>query len=310
MSKLTKLLQYKTASNSKKQKLLSSYGFTKTFNENEKKLISSGADDYDQLLTREVKQAIGKGAEDRAHIRKYLPIFEISDYKWEVPADPNPGDCAPQLGEGMEYPTMNQEFTEGSGTIKKFGLKAAITNELLEDKKFSLIEYELNRLGGRLENSLNREGILQMLKQHSGTPSDVDPSSSALTREDIGSAMGKVAVRDWYPNTVFMNCKASGDLVNIVTDLNIDRNNVFGLDAEIICSEYDDGTYYWDDTDNSNHYFAIIFDSGHYASIGMRQDIETEEFDDPIRDLVNLKASMRFSVEVMNSDAACRILTV
>jgi hypothetical protein len=67
---------------------------------------------------------------------------------------------------------------------------------------------------------------------------------------------------------------------------------------------------YWDATDGANHYYGIVLDSDNYAVIGMQEDIHIKsKKNDPVHDLTNLVASMKFDVKVINNKAAVRILT-
>jgi hypothetical protein len=46
-----------------------------------------------------------------------------------------------------------------------------------------------------------------------------------------------------------------------------------------------------------------VFDYNAAAAIGMRQDIQVEQYKDPIRQLVGLTASMRFDCQCLSSSA-------
>lgn len=52
----------------------------------------------------------------------------------------------------------------------------------------------------------------------------------------------------------------------------------------------------------------MVLDPSHAGIIAMRRDYTVEQYDDPIHDLVGISATMRFGVEVIQTDAGVRIL--
>jgi hypothetical protein len=311
MSKLTKLLEYSVAGNSKRRSLMDKDSFINSFNEHEKQLLISETGETD-LVIREIHKAIVVGSQSRQSVRKALPIINTVSNTGRLVCGQSPsGQYADFVAEGSSIPIDVTNYTANNVEIKKAAIRPAITNELIDDCNFDIIELELQKAGAKLENKLNQEAITVMLNRVSG-PSDVDPGGTNIGIADIGTAKGKVDDFGWIADSVLIQPVSFGymiDETNIV-DVATTNNKVMGLNLQILDAIPDSTSgRYWDSTDATNHYGALVFDHYNFAAICMREDINTTTIKDPIHDLTNVIAKMRFGVGILNSGAACRILT-
>lgn len=318
MSKLTSLLEYCDSNKQKKKSLLNSNKFiTETgLNKEQRELLLSEAETETTLVNAAVLEAITNGANKRQIIRKALPIYKVNSYKARVPYSSVPTDYANEVGEGAAIQPIDGSYGSGSKEIKKFAVRAAVTNELIEDSEFHIVEHELERAGAMIENSLNKEGISVLLSEHNGTtPADVDPSGTHIAPGDLLLAKSKVVGQGYGHNFVVLTHPTSGSryLYNDSALSNVfgGQTTVWGMEPyELSDATYETTTQKWDNNDAANHYYGLVFDKDNYAGILMRDDIHVvNEMEDPIHDLTNIIVSMRASVCVFADKAACRILT-
>jgi len=312
MSKLTKLLEYTCAGNSEKSSLLNQPSFMNTFNESEKQLVQGETTQANYLVQREVLNAIVVGAKSRESARNIVPLINTKSNTCRVPYGASPsGQYANFVAEGAAIPTDAITYSKTDITAQKAAVRPMVTNELIEDAHFDVIELELKKAGAKLENKLNQEVITILLDGVSG-PSNVDPNGSHIGMYDLGLAKGRVDDFGWMADSVLLEpigCGYMMDETNI-GDILFGDDNVLGLKAQVLSAKTDGtGTAYWDDTDSTNHYQGLVFDSYNFAVIAMREDINIKKFDDPIHDLLHLVAKMRFGVGVLNADAGCRVLS-
>jgi len=309
MSKLTELMDYTLAGNTKRTRILNSYSFTNNY-PNLKSLLLSEGMDSDELLRTEVISAINAGAENRRVMRNVLPIIPTNSKRVRPIYGTKPsGNLAYQIAEGAAYPTKTQYYSSGSGVdIKKYGLKSSITTELIEDAEFGIIEYELRKVGEAIENKLNEVAIGALLENHNGTtPADEDPAGSILQTVDLSDSYEKLNTLGWTAKDLILRPRSYGQIIS-GAQLNFNGNDCFGLSLHVLDTPYA-GTKYWDDADASSHYYGLLLDSDNYGFIAMKNDITVNSLKDPIHDLVNFIVDIRFGVGVTHNDAAVRILT-
>jgi len=313
MSKLTKLLEYACAGNSKRRSLMDNDSFINSFNKTERQLMLSETGETD-LIVREILNAVVVGAEERRSARNLLPIVKATTNKVRIPYAVSPsGQYSGYVAEGATIPIDVIRYSATNIDIKKAAIRVPITKELIEDEQFNVIELELKKAGAKLENQLNREAINTMLNLGNAAP-DVDPTPALV---DIGLAKKHVDNRGWTADSVFLESHTYAYMLDEINfgDITLGDNKVIGLNVDILdattggLSGSSDNYAFWDDTDTGYHYGGIVFDSQNFAVIAMREDINTSRIEDPIHDLTNLVVKMRFGVGVLNSGAACRILT-
>ena len=311
MSKLTKLLEYSCAGNSKRRSLMDRDSFMNSFNKEEKQLMLSETGETD-LVVREVLNAIVVGAKSRESARHVVPIINVTTNTARVPYGNSPsGQYAGYVAEGAAITQDTIEYDKTNVTIKKAAIAPYITNELIEDQQFDVIEMELKKAGAKLENKLNQQVITTLLDGVSG-PNNVTPNGAHISTYDIGIAQGNLEEYGWMADAMLLQPLAAGYLMDEINmpDVLSNNNSVMGLNTRILNAVTDGtGTAYWDRTVAANHYGGLVFDSYNYAFIAMREDISTTKINDPMSDVTKLVAKMRFGVGILNPDAACRILS-
>lgn len=309
MTRLVKLLDYVTASNSRKRSLMDNDSFVNSFSGKEKELLLSDSNQVG-LVQREVIETILEGAKSRESARKIVPMIKTSNNTCRIVYGTSPsGQYAPYVGEGAAIPQDHEIYSSSNIVIKKAAVRPLITNEMVEDSKFDQIELELKKAGAKLENKLNQEVISTLLAGAECT--DVDPAGTHIGSLDIGLAKSKVDANGWIADSFMICPQGFGYLLDETNISNIvnGTSDLLGLKTVILDAQTDSSTTQkWDGTDGTNHYMGLVFDSYNYAVIAMRDDINVQMYKDPIRDLTGMVVSMRFGVGIMNSKGACRIL--
>ena len=312
MSRLTKLLEYSCANDTKRKKLLSDRDFVSNFQKEDRELLISEASDKDELLRTEVIGAILDGAKSRQSARNIIPIINTSGYSCRIVYGTSPsGQYAPYVAEGAAIPQLEEYYTSSNIGIKKAAVRPNITTEMIEDSRFDQIELELRKAGARLENKLNQE-VISTLLDGATVCTNVDPSGNRVATVDIGRAKCNVDNLGYMADSFLITPCGWGYMIDEtnVPDIVDGSSKTIGLKVAVLDASTDaEATAQWDNTDAANHYTGLVFDSYNYAVIAMRQDISTELYKDPVHDLVGMVASMRFGVGVVHSGAACRILT-
>lgn len=284
-----------------------------------KQLLETDAINESSLLLEKVLETVYAGAEPFRCMRDVLPVAKTDKYVTRVVTSSAAG-YAEEYAEGAEVAdvTTDYDYTEIKSKLVMTGTK--ISNSLIEDSLFDIVELEIEKIGARLENKLNRDAVLAIL---SGADSgnDVDPNTATFTVSHVADAIGKVKQNNYFADKIVWHPYAEAQLwkdSNLVyvnragTDETLRSGKIgtlLGLEPYTTSVTTGDSTYYWDTTDGDNHFMAFVLDSKNAGLITMRRDISVKNADNILSDTVTVVGAMRYGVGVIRSDAIARIKT-
>ena len=279
-----------------------------------RELLLSESIESTTLIQSEVYKTIVEGARLRKSARDFLPVYRCNSNTLDIITGEN-GAYASKVAEGAEIPVHVQDYSKTSITVDKYGERPLITRELVDDGLFDIVAAELSLCGERLENALNREAIYQ-LTENAGLEHDTGGSNQGI--DAIATARGKVNGAGFYSTEVVMHPEMVAIVLKDFTPTTgyyqvgdtTKTGNVpplLGLQAhECGVTNKSGATYTWD-YDGDSDIGGLVIEKAKAGAIAMRQDIRVEKYNDPVRDLVGLSATMRFGVGYLHANAICRI---
>lgn len=320
MSKLTKLLEFGFAGNAEQTKMLNKASFKNEVGEATHALLQSEktAIADSTLVQEEVYKTIVEGAEPFKCMREVVPVFKTDSYSVRI-VKGETGTYADVVAEGAKISIDTQTYTPQSVTIDKYGVRPLITNELIEDGLFDVVELELKKAGARMENALNRKVLYQILQgSNKISTNTVTPAGVHIAVSDIASAIGKIKSQNYMPDILVTHPTAEAYLFQ---DSNIAYASYMGSAgpltsgkmpkllglAPYTCTATDAASPTWDDTTAASDVTAMVFSKSDLACIAMRRDVTVERYDDPIHDLIGMSLTMRFGADVLREKAGCII---
>ena len=323
VSKLSKLLEYQVARPSIRQKLLGKNSFKKAVGEDTLKTLlqtENQAISDSTLVQEEVYNTVIAGAEPFRCLREVTPVVNTGTYSVRF-VKGEAGTYAGKIAEGSNIDIDVQTYSKQDITIDKWGTRPVITNELIEDCLFDIVDLELKKAGARMENALNRQVLYQMIAgTYAVSTNSVDPGASTKMRvAHLAQAIAKVKGQNYMPDILMTHPHAEGSLLE---DSNIVYNAYMGSSGPLstgniprlmsltpyTCTVTEQATPTWDNTDAGSDIQALVFSKADFATICMRRDISIEDYKDPIHDLVGMAITMRFGTDVLQEKAACKIL--
>jgi HK97 family phage major capsid protein len=321
MSKLTKLLEYGFAGNAERQKLMNKESFKRELGEaTYKTLLQSEATAIadSTLVQEEVYKTIIEGTEPAKCMREVTPIVRTKTYSVRF-VKGQAGTYAGNIAEGAKIDIDTQEFSKQDITINKIGTRPLITNELIEDSLFDIVELELKKAGLRLENKLNRDVLYSWLVgTNKLSTNTMSPAGTHISVSDIALAVSKVKKQNYMPDTLLIHPTAEAYLLqdsNLAyvtfagqsTSLNQGKvPTLMGL-RPYYCTATDGASPVWDDTTAGSDVTGIVFSKNDLATICMRRDVTVEQYDDPIHDLIGISCTMRYGTDVLQEKSGCLI---
>ena len=318
--KLSKLLEYGFAGNAERSRLLNKESFKKAVGESTHKLLQSDKDAINNstLVQEEVYKTIIEGAEPFRCFREIFPVIKADSYSVRF-IKGETGSYAEKVAEGAAINIDIQTYTKQDITIDKWGVRPLITNELIEDSLFDVVELELKKAGAKMENALNRECLNKILNgANKITTNTLNPAGPHIAVSDVALGISKVKKQNYLADTLVTHPTAEGYLLSdsnlayvayagtntSLTEGKIPK--VMGL-TPYTCTATDSSSPTWDDTTAGSDVTAIVLSKNDLGVICMKRDITIEQYDDPIHDLVGLSVTMRFGADVLNEKAGCVI---
>jgi len=326
MSKLTKMLEYAYAGNSERSRISNTESFKKTvldtIPKERRELLMTEGMESDTLLQEEVYSTIVEGSIPVQCVRNVFPIIKTDTYQIRITKESGNLGKAVDVAEGAAIPIDTETFHTTDLVIKKIGTRPIITNELIEDGLWDMVEFELMRAGQKLEHKLNYDVINEATdKSATGYPaiSNVDAGTD-FTLANLLEAIRDILNYDYIPTDMIMTPFAENKLISSNNLLqahmagsdaalrNYDVGKIFGLKLHRLSVDgWTTGTYKWNSGNDTAHDVHALVCDPSYCMIGMRRDITVEQYDDPIHDLVGLSATMRYGVKTVQPEKACII---
>lgn len=274
------------------------------------------------LIQTEIYRTIIEGAEPAKCFRNALPNIPMTSPTLQINVGES-GSYAPVVAEGAEIPIKTQKYTPRTWTAVKFGERPVITQEMVDDSLFAVIELETKKVGLRIENSLNQWGLKTMM-DNAGQEHDINAAAGTVAgvQAIIGARSLLVGV-GYIPDTIIMHPSATSyllkDFVPGYTPEAMGYVREGKLPRILGCTPYECGaacttttepfassSYVWGaPTDSYIGY--LVFDSKSAGAIGKRQDIRIKNFNDVIRDLQNFTVTARFAVQYGVANAISRV---
>lgn len=237
---------------------------------------------------------------------------------------------ASEVAEGQEYPEQNLNLTkQGIGTVdvrvRKYGLKIAITDEMISDSQWDVIGLHL-QAAGRAMARLKEELAFQQFSTHGHEVFDAakypvgtkgHPTgrgfdgeyNGTLSADDLVDMAVSIMAAGFTPTDIIMHplcwslfaknqalmgasVAAFGQGQAGKDQRQFNANNALGLN--IIFSPFVP-------FDEANRTFDFyIIDRNNVGVMLVKDDISTEQFDNPYRDIQMLKMKERYGFGILN----------
>jgi HK97 family phage major capsid protein len=273
------------------------------------------------LVQEEVYRTIIEGAEPYKCWREVLPITAAETYRTRVVKGES-GYYATEVAETGAPTIDTQEYSYVNIPITKYGIRPVITEELIADSLFDVVDLELSKAGSAMENKLNRVCLNEILNSSRAISTNtLNPEGTHLAVSDLALARSKVIKANWGGvDKLVTHPTAEGYLLQ---DSNIAYAAYMGTAGPLTtgtvpklmgltpytCTATDlASSPVWDDTTAGSDVTGIILsNSAPLAMIRMRHDLKVKQYDDPIHDLVGMNLTMRYGVRVINETGGCKI---
>jgi len=283
-----------------------------------RKLLQTEGIESTTLIQTEFSKAVAEGAQPKISAREWLPLIRIKSNAFDWPYG-SAATYASKVGEGASSPAAEQDYGKRTFTTYKISQAAEISEELIEDGLYDIVDLEVKKAAKACEMRLNRDAV-GTLMDNAGN--EVDTTGSAYSTTYIAKAVKAIQEDGFDPDTQVLSANAWSDLMAdsaIIyqayagTDSSLKTGKVFpifGLKS-YVCNVTASSTYggftgtWGGDTDS--YFMAMVLDKANAGGIAMRRDLTTKKFNDVRRDIQGAVISMRYDVNYLHANATCVI---
>lgn len=236
-----------------------------------------------------------------------------------------------EIGEGMEYPNQNLNLaSQGIVStvdvkVKKYGLKVQITDEMVSDSQWDVIGLHLKAAGRALARK-KEEVMFEEFNKHGHVVfdgADFAPGqegyptgrgfdgnfNGTLAAEDLVDMATSIMAAGFTPTDIIMHplcwslfhknqllesasIAAFGQGTSIVNPTAYDANNSLGINVMF--------SPFIPFNQEAKTFDFYIVDRNNIGVLVVKDEISTEQFEDPLRDILSLKIKERYGVGILN----------
>ncbi len=259
-----------------------------------------------QQLVSTIKDASQKKTVGRQLVQ-VIPLREGSSLDWDK-ADKD-SMIVREIGEGANSRLTHETYTKININPKKYGGTVKITEEMIEDSNFPLIERMLKQAGREMAI---KEDTLIFNSFKDATDGFIQNADHDLTSQgteygiaDVTLGMKEIEEQDYNPNVQILHPTQIQELRLIDTFVEADKvgnrrtfetgfvGKIFGLDT--VKSTIVD----------ANEVFII--DSLEAGSLVIRRPLTIKKFDNPMQDIIGASFTQRMAARVIEERAGVRI---
>jgi len=232
-----------------------------------------------------------------------LPLF-----KWVLHPQP--------FASGSGSPTQTVESTYATITPKTFNVAPRITNDLIEDNNFQLVQWHLTQAAHQIGQYATDLAIadLKAGADGTGTQSAVTAGADTTTTGNATEAIEELGSEFWNPNTMIVTHKAWVDAINVTA-------SHAGIQYAPPAEGYDAKFQMLDTVfNNSKNLHAgvttakmtncvtLILDRTAALLCGRKRWMRIDNYSEPVRDLAGAVISCRQDCVTLYKDA-CSVIT-
>lgn len=276
-----------------------------------RELLLSTAIESTTLIQTEMHATVLEGAEPWKCMRQACTVLPMKANTLTIPVG-EVGSYAPEVAEGAEIPISDQDYSSVTLTAKKYGVRPMITDEMVADALYPVMEMEIRKAGAKMENTLNRLALTELIDNTSAN--EHDASGSNLGIKAIATAIKLVKADGFIPDRIVLHPDAEALImadyiptgyVGAEAAQSGKLPNLLGL-SPFITNVADASSQTWE-YNSDGDIGMVVFDSGNSTVIGERQPITVKRFDDVIRQLQGGTVSARWAVGTLQANAGARI---
>lgn len=213
------------------------------------------------------------------------------------------------VGEGSESTIDQSAYTSFNLKPQKYGVAIRITQEMLEDAKWNLLQHNIQVAGKRFAENETKLVLQDALDNATNTVA----GGAAITIANITRGMQYLDDSDYTPTTLFVGMEVLNDLRNIDTFVEAQKvgntemlqrgflGTIYGLNVIKFSTNAAPSSTY--------SKYAYITDKMHAYVIAEKRPVTVTNFEMPVYDMSAANITQRIKVRQLRANAIAKITT-
>jgi len=212
-----------------------------------------------------------------------------------------------RIAEGAEAPLGVEQYSSITITPVKYGVRIAITQEMIEDTNgIDVLSMNIETAGYHLASNEETLIVAQLDAADSAASNSVANSNATLPVTDITAAIQKLRAANFTPTHFLIGAELENDIYNIDGFTHADKSGVTDPSKRLI------GTIAGMKVMVSNNISAklgYVIDRNHAFVIGEKRPVTVRKFFNAARDMSEAVVTQRIGVAYLRSGAVSEITT-
>jgi len=259
------------------------------------------------MVYRALQTAVRKGLVFRPLAALIIPPSEIPGPAVKVSLQDPETMHVFTIGEGAEIPFDHETYTQRTLTPVKYGMRIAITREMIEDSQFAVMALNAATAGFEMADNEDALVVAQLNSASTAASNDVANSNTTIAITDITEAMQNLEANNYTPTHIICGVEVVNDLRNIDSFHEADKSGGVSPQDRLI------GTIFGMNVLVSNNVsakLAYVIDANKAFAIAEKRAITVENFPDYVRDMRNIVVTQRVAVGYLYAEATSEITTL
>jgi len=213
------------------------------------------------------------------------------------------------VAEGAPYPLDAETYTKVQVTAKKYGHAFGITDEMVEDANWNLIERRLRNAGAEMAR---KEDALITAAFDNSTTGIASETNHAITStgtelgiNDLLRGRRRILENNYNPTVAWINPTQEEELLNLDTFVEADKvGNRQGFERGLV-GKFAGMMFLRNNTISEDT--TYVLDPMNCGILAVRKPMFVEQWRDPLRDLTIAKVGQRMASRVLRPKAGAAI---
>jgi len=215
------------------------------------------------------------------------------------------------IPEGADIPSEAPEFEQISVSYKKAGRRIAVTEEMVEDAQWDLIEWQMRRVGTQM-GLFKTKAVIDEYFGASGINTYTTASAGVFDIADLAKAMNTIEVDLYDPTIAVVHRAAINDIRLDTTNYNLAITfredlikgkkipDVFGVAVvPFKCDSLEQTA--------TDRYYHLVCDPKNAGFIVQKRPLTIKRYADPVKDLAGAVVTERYDIVVLWPEAICKV---
>jgi len=205
-------------------------------------------------------------------------------------------------------PVITEAVNRASLSPKPFGMNIGITQSMIEDSQFDIMEYHIRAAGKEMGAFVTRHVISQLWSGYDSSNNAVTGGSGAITVANVLNAIALVEAQGGSADTFIGHSEQKYDLAADTTTLNLALQWKEDVSGKYEMDSFLGLNWFWRRKETTNglvdsstsRYFALVFEKDKGAALAWKRPLTISNYDAPRESLKGAVVTARMVANALH----------